>query len=369
MAESNGNSFAGDFPDLGYFPPFAGGGTPAFAGDDTPDIEIGSGTPSANNNQTDGNGNWYLSSDNTTTGNGNWYFGNGNTTNGNGNWYFGSGNTTNGNGNWSIGDENTATGNGNRPGGSGNDITGNGNRPSGDGNTITGNRQETSEDNQNILGNSDRYFSIGSDGDITLVSDGTSNGSGDWSALETSSETTNSNGGGTVNEEELNDLLRDSPFGRLLDIPGIEGAEDIFGNLGGGGNPFGGGESPIGGGGMPPSEGEGGGIPSGNPWAGWDPTTDGNPFDPSDDITGNDGSSPIAGGDGIPLPGEEITFDLEEGGYFLRDGQGNWYFSSDNLIGEGDTSLGAGSDSIINGDTFFGEENPFGFVTDGSLVS
>jgi hypothetical protein len=361
MTESNSNSFAGDFPDLVYFPPFAGGGTPAFVGDDTPDIGSGN---SANNNQTNGNGNWYFSSGNTTEGNGNWYVGDGNTTTGNGNWNFGSGNTTEGNGNWYIGDENTTTGNGNRPSGDNNDITGNGNRPSGDGNDITGNRQETSEDNQTIVGNSDRYFSIDSNGNMTLVSDGTSNGdsSGDRTSLEASSTTTDSNGGETMNEEELNDLLRDSPFGRLLDIPGVEGAEDIFGNLGGG-NPFGGGGS------IPVGEGEGGGAPGGNPWAGWDPTTDGNPFDPDDDVTGNNGGSPIAGGDGIPLPGEDITFEIEDGGYFLRDGEGNWYFSTDNVIGDSDTSLGAGSDSFINADTFFGEENPFGFITDSSLVS
>ncbi|NJK48657.1 hypothetical protein HC931_11140 [Candidatus Gracilibacteria bacterium] len=241
MAENNSNSFSGDFPDLVYFPPFAGGGTPAFVGDDTPDIEGGT----ANKNQTNGNGNWYFSSDNTTEGNGNWYIGNGNTTTGNGNWNFGSGNTTKGNGNWYIGDDNITTGNGNRPSGSNNDITGNGNRPSGDGNVITGNRHETDEDNQNIVGNSDRYFSIDSNGNMTLVSDGTSNGdrSEDRTTLEASSVTTNSNGGETMNEEELNDLLRDSPFGRLLDIPGVEGAEDIFGNLGGG-NPFGGGGMP-----------------------------------------------------------------------------------------------------------------------------
>ncbi|MCU0534292.1 MAG: hypothetical protein MUD14_10410 [Hydrococcus sp. Prado102] len=369
MAENNSNSFAGDFPDLVYFPPFAGGGTPAFVGDDTPDIEGGT----ANNNQTDGNGNWYFSSDNTTTGNGNWYIGDDNTTNGNGNWNFGSGNTTNGNGNWYIGDDNTTTGNGNRPSGSNNDITGNGNRPSGDGNVITGNRHETSEDHQNIVGNSDRYFSIDSNGNMTLVSDGTSNGdrSGYPTLPEATSATTNSNGGETMNEEELNDLLRDSPFGRLLDIPGVEGAEDIFGNLGGG-NPFGGGGEGGGNpfeGGNPFGGGEGGGMPGDNPWAGWNPTEDGNPFDPDDDITGNDGNSPIAGGDGIPLPGEEISFELGENGYFLRDGEGNWYFSTDNVIGDGDTSLGAGSDSFINADTFFGEENPFGFITDGSFVS
>ncbi len=55
--------------------------------------------------------------------------------------------------------------------------------------------------------------------------------------------------------QNLDELLRQSPFGVLLDIPEVDGAEDIFGNvnLSGGSNPFGGGsggfsaDSPYGG--------------------------------------------------------------------------------------------------------------------------
>lgn len=47
----------------------------------------------------------------------------------------------------------------------------------------------------------------------------------------------------TTSTQNLDELLRQSPFGVLLDIPGVDGPQDIFGNLNfsGGSNPFGGG--------------------------------------------------------------------------------------------------------------------------------
>ena len=52
----------------------------------------------------------------------------------------------------------------------------------------------------------------------------------------------------TTSTQNLDELLRQSPFGVLLDIPGVDGAEDIFGNVNfsGGSNPFGGGSGGFG---------------------------------------------------------------------------------------------------------------------------
>ena len=97
----------------------------------------------------------------------------------------------------------------------------------------------------------------------------------------------------TSNTQDLNELLRQSPFGRLLDIQGADGntlgVADIFGNLGapGGNNSFSGGagfdaNSPYGGnpfagdnfwnifaGGVNPSNpSSGGGLPGGNAMTG-----------------------------------------------------------------------------------------------------
>ena len=108
-----------------------------------------------------------------------------------------------------------------------------------------------------------------------------------------------------------------SPFGRLLDLPGIDGPEDIFGGLsqGGGGNPFAGGGDPdasgnpfaggfgggaggnpfaAGGGGMPGGGGGGGGMAGGG-------GAGGNPFGGGSD-GGDGGGNPFAGG-GNPFGG------------------------------------------------------------------
>ena len=64
---------------------------------------------------------------------------------------------------------------------------------------------------------------------------------------------------------DLASLLAQSPFGRLLDLPGIDGPEDIFGNVAGdfsGGNPFAGTGATLG---SNPFAGFGGGA---NPFAG-----------------------------------------------------------------------------------------------------
>ncbi|HHP7229430.1 MAG TPA: hypothetical protein ACFCUY_01055 [Xenococcaceae cyanobacterium] len=332
--------FTGDDNSVGgNIPAFAGGGTPSFTGGG--DFADNAG---ASNNQTEGNGNWY--------------FGENNNTNGNGNWEFGSGNQTDGNANWNLGDSNTITGNGNRPSGDGNMITGNGNQPSGDDNEINGNRVSPEADNQNIVGNGDRYLLMDSDGNIFVVSDESNSDAqyefdfelltsvnGDESEITSldqpfvdnifsqfmSSNSSINNDGGqnpfaggasfggdtsssnmsfdSSNDSDamdsdnqdsaLEEQLSQSPFGRLLDIPGVDGVEDIFGNLdaGGGENPFAGvGENPFAGGGENPFAGGGENPFAGggeNPFAGggdesmqspWDELLQFEEFDSVEDI-------------------------------------------------------------------------------------
>jgi hypothetical protein len=387
----------------GNIPVFAGGGTPAFEGE-TPDLE-----------------DLEESSDNQTDGNGNWNFGSSNETSGNGNWNFGSDSTIEGNGNWNLGDNNEITGSGNRPSGSGNTINGNGNRPTGSNNTINGNRVSTSEDNVDIYGNGDRYFQTDSDGNTTLVSDESAsdpnytydfsgvvgsdsadNADVDFSSVidqfpsdsdsdetaedisqisdapeedevdDTDSEpsSTDSPTNEMLEESEEDDVmgeddgsalleqLRMSPFGRLLDIEGVDGVEDIFGNLGGGDNSF-------------------GGVGNGNPFANWNPLTDGNPF-----IEGDQPNLDSDQGDGYWLSEVEIdgitgevssSIDnfvesvearldnlinsggegLDEGAviaeigdeYLLNDGSGGWYISSDETFDSDDLLVFDGSPS------------------------
>ena len=99
--------------------------------------------------------------------------------------------------------------------------------------------------------------------------------------------------------DDLNELLGQSPFGPLLDIPGVDGAEDIFGNVGGGaGGQMGGSQ---------------GGAGSGNPFANFNPLEDGNPFiegdEPNvsfsgagDSAEGNPfGSDAPSENDGVPI--------------------------------------------------------------------
>ncbi|TDH57988.1 hypothetical protein E2C06_34975 [Dankookia rubra] len=89
---------------------------------------------------------------------------------------------------------------------------------------------------------------------------------------------------------DLASLLAQSPFGRLLDLPGIDGPEDIFGNVAGdfpGGNPFAGtGATP----GSNPFAGFGGGA---NPFAGG---------------SSGDQTAPPGAGDGDAAGGEANPF-------------------------------------------------------------
>ena len=69
---------------------------------------------------------------------------------------------------------------------------------------------------------------------------------------------------GPMSDDDLTALIKQSPFGVLLGLPGVNSAADIFGNVGGGGsNPFAGGDS-----GSNPFAGA---APGENPFAGFAP--------------------------------------------------------------------------------------------------
>ena len=341
----------------GNNPAFAGGGIPSFVGGAEPPE-----TSSADGNQTDGSGNWNFGSENTTDGNGNWEVGDGNQTEGNANWNLGDGNTVTGNGNRPSGDGNDMIGNGNQPTGDNNQINGNRVSTKEDNQNIVGNgdRYFLMDESGNIflvndesagdsnyqfdfefLGNSggeesgevaldqpfvQELFSQFADGNTMtggspfgggessgggnpFAGSGAPSGGGSPFGGGESSGGGNpfvgsgapsgggnpfgggeSSGGETGEGSDLEEQLRQSPFGRLLDLEGVDGAEDIFGGL------------------QPPSgegDSEGGGPGGSNPFAFWDPVTEGNPFTPEDDMPANEGVSgdnPFAGG-GNPFAG------------------------------------------------------------------
>ncbi len=71
-------------------------------------------------------------------------------------------------------------------------------------------------------------------------------------------------GMGAMSDDDLTALIKQSPFGVLLGLPGVNSAADIFGNIGGSGsNPFAGGDS-----GSNPFAGA---APGSNPFAGFAP--------------------------------------------------------------------------------------------------
>ncbi|MGF1479813.1 MAG: hypothetical protein ACFB4I_10010 [Cyanophyceae cyanobacterium] len=226
-------------------------------------------------------------------------------------------------------------------------------------------------------------------------------------------------GGGS----DMMSQLSSSPFGRLLDLPGIDGPEDIFGNVGvpgqnpfgggaggeepsggngtdsstggetpnnngspsmDGGNPFGGGGAGgFGGGGSPFGGGaggfgggnSGGGSPFGggagggeNPWAGWDPLTEGNPLvegdEPNVSFPGGDADSDAGGLGSLPDTGEVVVGDDES--YIIRSEDGEWLLSDDAEPSDDDTSIsnpdvpGVSEELLSSGGNPFGG-NPFEF--------
>ena len=117
-------------------------------------------------------------------------------------------------------------------------------------------------------------------------------------------------------ESDPNELIRQSPFGPLLDLPGIDGVEDIFGNIGGAGgeNPFGGGTS------------------------------------------------------GVPDEGSFAIGDVSE--YVVRDENDEWFISEDDVASEDDTSVTnpeiPGVDSEDGGNPF--EFDPTADLSDSSDI-
>ena len=160
-----------------------------------------------------------------------------------------------------------------------------------------------------------------------------------------------------------------SPFGRLLDLPGIDGPQDIFGSLqppggdspfagggdgsasgnpfaggfgggmggSGGGNPFAGGAGGGMGGGNPfaGGGGMGGGMGGGNPFAGggMGGSGGGNPFAGGDGMGGGGGGNPFAGGAGGDNPfaggGNPFGGGMPGGGEDQPDGQDNDQYAYD----------------------------------------
>lgn len=117
-----------------------------------------------------------------------------------------------------------------------------------------------------------------------------------------------------------------SPFGRLLGLPGVDGVEDIFGNVGIPGED---------------SSGDGDTAPvNDNPFERFNPLEDGNPFVEGDEPDLED--APFSTGNPFAestlAQGNEVTVALEDA-YMLSDGEGNWYLSEDDAISDGDTLL------------------------------
>jgi len=168
---------------------------------------------------------------------------------------------------------------------------------------------------------------------------------------DVSGDNTIADGGNTDSGEGnasagANDLIRQSPFGPLLDLPGVDGPEDIFGNVGipdsSEGNPFegGGGDNPVAGGGDLPY--------GGNPFAGdnfWNIFAGGvNPADTSSfggSSNSPNGSNDSSGGGDNPFPGGSNPF---AGGSNPLVGSGN-PFADDN----GNASNQDENDDLLNG--------------------
>jgi hypothetical protein len=117
-------------------------------------------------------------------------------------------------------------------------------------------------------------------------------------------------GGGQAGGQgsDLASLLAQSPFGRLLDLPGIDGPEDIFGNVAGdfsGGNPF------AGTGAMPgsnPFSGFGGGM---NPFASGSGGDQAGPFGAGGEDSAGGEANPFAG---LAAGGQPSNPDYDFGG-------------------------------------------------------
>jgi hypothetical protein len=206
------------------------------------------------------------------------------------------------------------------------------------------------------------------------MTEGSSESTPDMSTMDEQADAESDMG---EDDSALEEQLRNSPFGRLLDIEGVDGAEDIFGNVGGGaggGNSFG-----------------GGGVGNGNPFANWDPLTDGNPFIEGDEPStgsGSSGSNPFGqemnteetmSPETDSITGEIVSIDdfvdSMEGSiddfvdfatedvdqpsviavideqYILQNGEGSGYISLDEVLGSDDLQIFS-DNSMMDADLF-----------------
>ena len=179
----------------------------------------------------------------------------------------------------------------------------------------------------------------------SFENDGQNGGNSFGGDDESNANSTNSAEEGQQGGDDIDELLGQSPFGRLLDIDGVDGAEDIFGNVGGGD-----------GGQMGSSQGGAGG---GNPFANFNPLEDGNPFiegdEPNVSFSGAGENSSSGGADGF---GDDVSANSSEmetdGGSFsgvFPEDTGSYNYDLSEVDGQYDFSGGMSADS--------GGENPF----------
>ena len=398
------------------------------------------------NNDTSGNGNWNFGDGNTVAnGNGNRNTGDNNEVNGNGNRPSGNDNDISGNSNLISGDGNSINGNNLESDEDSLDMVGNADRyfqTDADGNVVLIGDESADDSNYNFEGvveasiNSElnqEEFPVDNDlagEDITnqVYQDlteadtdyssndsdaGSENPFADFNPLEDGNslvEGEESNiafgaGGAaedafnsdtdsnydfstfeTSGESDPNELIRQSPFGVLLDIPGVDGVEDIFGNIGGGAggeNPFGGGaggENPFGGGAggeNPFGGGAGGENPFGGGAGGENPFGGGaggeNPFG-----GGAGGENPFGGGAGGENPfgggaGGENPFGGGAGGEnpfgsnSLEYDSTEYLFDSEDMSDEensnGNMSEEVASENEAEGEDMSGEETGCGGIS------
>ena len=192
---------------------------------------------------------------------------------------------------------------------------------------------------------------------------------------------------GSDSTQSLNELLRQSPFGRLLDIEGADGnklgAEDIFGNIGAGGSSFGSGganfnaNSPYGGnpfagdnfwntfaGGVNPSNisgnaPSGGGSPSGSPVSSTGGAPSGSPSSSAGGgFSGGDSGSPS------PTTGnntQDLTGLLSQSPFAplldIQKADGSKLTAQDIF---GNINMPAGSSPFGSGGAPFNQDSPYG---------
>ena len=250
-----------------------------------------------------------------------------------------------------------------------------GNPFAGGGNPFAGGG-ESSEGGNPFAGGGNPFAGGGeSEGEVTSDSDGEAIPEYDFSGFGDSDE-----------ESAAPESFAESPVGDLLNFPGVESEEDIFETFN---------------------------DDSENALANWNPFTDGNPFVEGDEntdepvlnadgdtivvenqfgyilqnaenqfyISDNDlidegdvqlgedngfsegfpfseddisGAGEVPEFENIPFEGEELAIETDNDAYLLRDGEGNWVVSQDEMVSSEDISLGS---SFVAGDNPFLEDS------------